>query len=271
MAEEFENDSLPDLTELESKVGKKTPESLLIWMKDDAAHVDNNNRFNDDMSTKINMLKQEMRRLRSMDVRILRQLFAVHEGVEAVRWLLEDRGASVSQSSSLTGSLSSLITVDEPGLSRSRYRDSLTSAQDLTEDTEEDLTASLQTEDVSRHKNYLSPDYTVERHHSVFSPHKFEVSSLSKPAQESGSQPSDGGDANLVRRALLRSSRISRQDEKPRDLSNDENVGESQAEIELKDFKEKRIRDMTGQEVKMLLGYDAQWCWIQSQDDVTLL
>ncbi|KAJ0059118.1 hypothetical protein NL108_008531, partial [Boleophthalmus pectinirostris] len=59
--------------------------------------------------------------LRSTDVRILRQLLVVHEGIEAMRWLVEERGGSVSQSSSLTGSLSSLITVDELGLSRSRY------------------------------------------------------------------------------------------------------------------------------------------------------
>lgn len=40
--------------------------------------------------------------LRSADVRILRQLVAVHEGIEAMRWLMEERDA-------LTGSLSSLV------------------------------------------------------------------------------------------------------------------------------------------------------------------
>lgn len=47
--------------------------------------------------------------LRSADVRILRQLVAVHEGIEAMRWLMEERDALVSRSSSLTGSLSSLV------------------------------------------------------------------------------------------------------------------------------------------------------------------
>lgn len=55
------------------------------------------------------------RRLRSADVSILRQLLAVHEGVEAMRWLTEERGALVSRGSSSTGSLSSLVTVEERG------------------------------------------------------------------------------------------------------------------------------------------------------------
>lgn len=47
--------------------------------------------------------------LRSADVRILQQLVAVHEGIEAMRWLMEERDALVSRSSSLMGSLSSLV------------------------------------------------------------------------------------------------------------------------------------------------------------------
>lgn len=53
------------------------------------------------------------RLLRSADVRILKQLVALHEGIEAMRWLLEDRGPLTSRGSSLTESLSSLATVDE--------------------------------------------------------------------------------------------------------------------------------------------------------------
>ncbi|XP_020795033.2 leucine rich adaptor protein 1-like [Boleophthalmus pectinirostris] len=280
MAEEFPNNSLPDLKELENKVGRKTPESLLMWLKEDAADTcvgtwsgdvhKNNQLFNDDMSTKISNLKQEMRWLRSTDVRILRQLLVVHEGIEAMRWLVEERGGSVSQSSSLTGSLSSLITVDELGLSRSRYRDSLTSPQDLTEDTEEELNHEpLHTADVSGN---LSQDYRPERHSSIFSAHKLEVSPSTKFGQDS-QQHSDQVDPNPVRSALLRSSRISRREEKPSySLSKDENV-HPKVEIELKDFENKHtIRDMTAQEEGIvMLGYDAQWCWVESQDDVTFL
>lgn len=280
MAEEFLNDSLPDLKELENKVGRKTPESLLIWMKDAAADreepwrgdVGNNNLFNDDMSAKINNLKQEMRWLRSTDVRILRQLIAVHEGIEAMRWLVEERGASGSQSSSLTGSLSSLITVDEPGLSLSRYRDSMASPHDLTEDTEEDLDPQLHTADVSN--NYLSPEYSAERHHSLFSASKFEVSPSPTPREESGPQHFNGGEHNPVRSALLRSSRFSRREEKNRiNLSKEDEIEGPKTETEHPNFENKRTigNQAEQEEDKMLLGYDAQWCWVESQDDVTFL
>lgn len=43
-----------------------------------------------------------------MDVRILQQLLAVHEGIEAVRWLLEERSTLTSRCSSLTSSQYSL-------------------------------------------------------------------------------------------------------------------------------------------------------------------
>ncbi|KPP68092.1 hypothetical protein Z043_113259 [Scleropages formosus] len=46
--------------------------------------------------------------MRSTDVKILRQLAAVHEGIESVRWLLEERGPLTSRCSSLTSSQYSL-------------------------------------------------------------------------------------------------------------------------------------------------------------------
>lgn len=60
--------------------------------------------------------------LRCADVRILRQLVAVHEGIEAMRWLMEERDTFLSRGSSLTGSLSSLATVEEHGVSMSPCR-----------------------------------------------------------------------------------------------------------------------------------------------------
>lgn len=46
--------------------------------------------------------------LRSVDVKILQQLLAVHEGIEAVKWLLEERSTLTSRCSSLTSSQYSL-------------------------------------------------------------------------------------------------------------------------------------------------------------------
>lgn len=72
MAEAIFKDSFPDLKELENKVGRKTPESLLIWMRDAADRGDevwrsdvldrgdHGSALSDSISAKISHLKQEM-------------------------------------------------------------------------------------------------------------------------------------------------------------------------------------------------------------------
>lgn len=72
MADAIFKDSFPDLTELENKVGRKTPESLLSWMRDTAeggnqvlaCDVDDggdcSSALTDSVSGKINHLKEEM-------------------------------------------------------------------------------------------------------------------------------------------------------------------------------------------------------------------
>ncbi|KAK0132269.1 Leucine rich adaptor protein 1 [Merluccius polli] len=139
---------LPDLRDIEAKIGRKTPEGLVRWMRDEAsarkktdsklqstaaaadetitttmattsisittsististtaaaaAQRDAGGRKS--LDEKIRKLKTEMALLRSLDVQILQQLLALHEGMEAVRWLAEERGALTSRCSSLTSS-----------------------------------------------------------------------------------------------------------------------------------------------------------------------
>ncbi|KAL0604512.1 Leucine rich adaptor protein 1, partial [Plecturocebus cupreus] len=62
--------------------------------------------------------------LRAIDVKILQQLVTLNEGIEAVRWLLEERGTLTSHCSSLTSSQYSL-TGGSPGRSRRGSWDSL--------------------------------------------------------------------------------------------------------------------------------------------------
>ncbi|XP_028986739.1 uncharacterized protein LOC114843969 [Betta splendens] len=138
----------PDLTELETKVGRKTPEGLLRWMRDAATGADRDlgrdvddggarsSALNDGVSVKINHLKEELKRLRTADVKILGQLVNVHEGIETMRWLMENRGALASGGSSLTGSVSSLVNVDESWTDPCRETPSPICPQDLTENTE---------------------------------------------------------------------------------------------------------------------------------------
>ncbi|XP_071774741.1 uncharacterized protein LOC139926801 [Centroberyx gerrardi] len=318
MAEEMLNDSFPDLRELENKVGIKTPESLLIWMKD-AAHSEDSwssdvvergdhGSLSDSFSDKLRNLKQEMRWLRSADVRILRQLVAVHEGIEAMRWLMEERGTLASRGSSLTGSQSSLVTVEGPWSSMSPCRESPSpvSFQDPNDTTvvEELADPALDSDnDVPNHNSYFDMQSHEARPPSP-SGSKCEVScstqgghgqarSSTSPATASGSvsatslklqpQVSDAAPlqdfksgAEPFRRALVRSRRGLKGG--AGSFAPPKQTGETQAHRGLpkeslgacKNSAMEEERSMPSRE-EALLGYDAQWCWVESQDDVTFL
>ncbi|XP_068593994.1 leucine rich adaptor protein 1-like [Cebidichthys violaceus] len=243
MDEEILNDSFPDLTEVENKVGMKTPESLLIWMRDAADcedgwrsdvvdRGDRSSAFSDSFSDKISSLKQEMRWLRSADVKILRQLVAVHEGIEAMRWLMEERGALASRGSSLTSSLSSLVTVEEHGLSMSPCRESQSPTQDLTENSgEESADHPPHADDgESNHKSYFDTPIQESTEERPPSPSTFKF--------ESGETQTEHQTQESFR--ALQHNTMEEEESAPN-------------------------RDSA------LLGYDAQWCWVESQDDVTFL
>ncbi|XP_051232147.1 leucine rich adaptor protein 1 [Dicentrarchus labrax] len=119
MDEGTASDTIPDLKDIEVKIGRKTPEGLLRWMREDASSLRGDAKLsaaNDtsketgrkSLDEKIRKLKMEMAHLRSVDVKILQQLLAVHEGIEAVKWLLEERSTLTSHCSSLTSSQYSL-------------------------------------------------------------------------------------------------------------------------------------------------------------------
>lgn len=114
------SENVPDLKDIEVKIGRKTPEGLLRWMREEAtslrgdatkmtvvqdASKDTGKRSLDE---KIRKLRVEMAHLRSVDVKILQQLLHLHEGIEAVKWLLEERSTLTSRCSSLTSSQYSL-------------------------------------------------------------------------------------------------------------------------------------------------------------------
>lgn len=112
-------ETIPDLKDIEMKIGRKTPEGLLRWMREEAsslrgdtklaaAHDSSKETGKRSLDEKIRKLKIEMAHLRSVDVKILQQLLAVHEGIEAVKWLLEERSTLTSRCSSLTSSQYSL-------------------------------------------------------------------------------------------------------------------------------------------------------------------
>ncbi|XP_020789024.1 leucine rich adaptor protein 1 [Boleophthalmus pectinirostris] len=113
-------ENVPDLKDIEVKIGLKTPEGLLRWMREEAtshrgdankmtvAHDPSKDTGTRSLDEKIRKLRIEMAYLRSADVKILQQLLAVHEGIEAVKWLMEERSTLTSRCSSLTSSQYSL-------------------------------------------------------------------------------------------------------------------------------------------------------------------
>ncbi|XP_035503542.2 leucine rich adaptor protein 1 [Scophthalmus maximus] len=119
MDEGAASEAVPDLRDIETKIGRKTPEGLLRCLREEAspfradaklsaAHDTGKETGRKSLDEKIRKLKMEMAHLRSVDVKILQQLLAVHEGIEAVKWLLEERSTMTSRCSSLTSSQYSL-------------------------------------------------------------------------------------------------------------------------------------------------------------------
>ncbi|XP_061665259.1 leucine rich adaptor protein 1-like [Syngnathoides biaculeatus] len=110
--------ALPELKELESKLGRKIPESLarsLAGGKHDKAarpavtpRPGRESADFDRLEGKMLFLKQEMANLRAIDVQLMQQLIAINEGIESIRWAIDDRGDAASRDGSLTGSLYSL-------------------------------------------------------------------------------------------------------------------------------------------------------------------
>ncbi|XP_044528914.1 leucine rich adaptor protein 1 [Gracilinanus agilis] len=107
----------PDLRDVEGKLGRKTPEGLLRSLRGEGEPVsalllppqgtpETGHRHG--LGDKVTALRLELAYLRAIDVKILQQLVTVNEGIEAVRWLLEERGALASRCSSLTSSQYSL-------------------------------------------------------------------------------------------------------------------------------------------------------------------
>ncbi|XP_053100939.1 leucine rich adaptor protein 1 [Hemicordylus capensis] len=107
----------PDLKDLESKVGQKPPDGLLRWLREDpAAHLlrsSPSRGLRHGLGEKIKALKLELAYLRTIDVKILQQLMAVNEGIETVKWLLEEKGMLTSHCSSLNSSQYSLVESQE--------------------------------------------------------------------------------------------------------------------------------------------------------------
>ncbi|XP_040036368.2 leucine rich adaptor protein 1-like [Gasterosteus aculeatus] len=118
--EEDNNSALPDLKDIETKLGLKVPESLVRSLaagkhpdQSGAPHSGTRKAYADTadlkrLEGKMLFLKQEMAHLRAIDVKLMQQLMCINEGIESIRWMIEEKGGVASQESSLSGSSYSL-------------------------------------------------------------------------------------------------------------------------------------------------------------------
>ncbi|TKS92811.1 leucine rich adaptor protein 1-like [Larimichthys crocea] len=116
-----DNSVMPELKDIETKLGRKVPDSLIRSLvagkhheeHEKSAHLTNRKCCNSStdlkrLESKMLFLKQEMAHLRAIDVKLMQQLMSINEGIESIRWMIEDKGGVASQEGSLTGSLYSL-------------------------------------------------------------------------------------------------------------------------------------------------------------------
>ncbi|XP_051986353.1 leucine rich adaptor protein 1 [Xyrauchen texanus] len=304
MEESNTSEPVPDLKDLEVKVGRKTPEGLLKWMREDHKIIshhqtESNETEKKGLDEKIRKLKLEMAHLRAADVKILNQLLALHEGIEAVKWLLEERGALTSRCSSLTSSQYSLgdgpdtswkgswSSLQDPhdkldNISIGSYLDTL--ADDLDEycpssGTDSILCAAPVGTDGSRVNGggISSATGSGTRSPQVKSEApKEEAQVWNKAVSDTGRlQPSVNYVPNQAKPCKINGimDKAVKQivgSDSPRDCLA-EKLGKTLSP-KVKTYKNGKVElDTCKMNGKVQLEYDAHWRWVQSQDDVTFL
>lgn len=120
-----------DFKDIETKLGRKIPESLARSITEgrledtmDEKPVTPSVTFNQEstnasvrLQRKMTFLKQEMARLRAIDIELMQQLLSINDGIESIKWVLEERGGLAgSRDGSLAGSLYSLSESQEASL-----------------------------------------------------------------------------------------------------------------------------------------------------------
>ncbi|KAK2865772.1 hypothetical protein Q7C36_001828 [Tachysurus vachellii] len=130
-----EDNTVPDFRDIEVKLGRKVPESLARSITHRAKPLESRSQghgTNSDLKqleSKMLFLKQEMAHLRAIDVKLMQQLLSINEGIESIRWVMEERGGIASRESSLNGSLYSLSDSQDAS-----HNGSFSSLQDRTDE-----------------------------------------------------------------------------------------------------------------------------------------
>lgn len=199
-----------------------------------------------------------------MDVKILQQLVALHEGIEAAKWLMEDRGMLTSHCSSLTGSQYSLggswSSLHEPNdkldnISIGSYLDTL--ADDLDE-----YCTSSGAESVL----CSAPVCTDNSKSAQVKPNgpKEDVRPSNHDSNHEEASKSNGANTPVL------DSTVKQDTDSPKALAAERLAKTLSPKGKI--YKNGKVEpESCKMNSKVHLEYDTHWCWVQSQDDVTFL
>ncbi|XP_010581018.1 PREDICTED: leucine rich adaptor protein 1 [Haliaeetus leucocephalus] len=227
--------------------------------------------------------------LRAVDVKILQQLVVVNEGIEAVKWLLEERSTLTSRCSSLASSQYSLV--ESQAASRRGSWDSLQDPNDrldsisvgsyldtLADDMDEYSQTAAETAAASTPGRALlrveqdwariDPERGLAKQEKGKAEHEWPHVDLSPPGLPQ--------DHRFAKEPQVANGHLGQQPsslEPGRDSKLPSGAGErlgkgnpgGKARKAEADFENCKLNS------KLHLEYDAHWRWLQSQDDVTFL
>uniref|UniRef100_A0A4W3HZ16 Leucine rich adaptor protein 1 n=1 Tax=Callorhinchus milii TaxID=7868 RepID=A0A4W3HZ16_CALMI len=252
-------DALPELRDLETKVGRRTADGLLRWLREDSG-ADTRVPQTQGLAEKIRILRLEMAYLRAIDIKIMHQLMAVNEGIEAVKWILEEKGTLASRCSSLTSSMYSLVESQETS-----RRGSWNSLQDPNDKLDGISIGSFLDTLADDMDEYCQP--TVDPVSSLPSAHggsSYDKVDTEKHTGETHCQPSATANGILGKQGNGVAER-GVEAQFPHEDKPCKDVGKLKVQRNGKvDYDSCKLN-------KVHIEYDAHWHWVQSQDDVTFL
>ncbi|XP_053929643.1 leucine rich adaptor protein 1 [Cuculus canorus] len=285
-------EALPaDLRELACKVGRRPPAGLLRGLRAEAAPAPPappapERGARTPLADRLRALRLELAYLRAVDVKILQQLVALNEGIEAVKWLLEERSTLTSRCSSLASSQYSLVesqaasrrgswdSLQDPNdrldsISVGSYLDTLADDMDeYSQNAAETNTASAPGKALVRAEQdwvRIDPERALAKQEKSKAEHEWPHVDLSPPGlpQDHRFLKEPNGYLGQQLPSL----------EQGRDTTLPSGAGEKLGKGNSSGKARKAEADFENCKLnsKLHLEYDAHWRWLQSQDDVTFL
>ncbi|KAM6078286.1 leucine rich adaptor protein 1 [Theristicus caerulescens] len=287
-------EALPaDLRELASKVGRRPPAGLLRGLRADAAPAPPAppapaRGARPPLADRLRALRLELAYLRAVDVKILQQLVVVNEGIEAVKWLLEERSTLTSRCSSLTSSQYSLVesqaasrrgswdSLQDPNdrldsISVGSYLDTLADDMDEYSQNTAENAASVPGRALVRAEQdwvRIDPERGLAEQERGKAEHEWPHVDLSPPGLPQ--------DHRFAKEPQVANGYLGQQPsslEPGRDTKLPSGAGERLGKGNLGGKAQKAEDDFENCKLnsKLHLEYNAHWRWLQSQDDVTFL